>query len=389
MRRENMGGSNPGRRAARRGPGVPGAEGPSRRIPHASRSAARSASPSGTGEEGRPGGRGIKRFSGAEKGRIATGNQPGKKVVRREAPSEKRAFRRATLGEERARASKRTMERKPSHTSGKKLVLRGEKRPTRSQLLRELGHTTERQEKLHTPLKEELIRLNRFISNAGVCSRREADKFIAAGVVKVNGQIVTELGTKVSPTDEVRFDDQLITPERKVYVLLNKPKDVVTTTDDPHAEHTVMELVKGACEERIYPVGRLDRNTTGLLLLTNDGELSKKLTHPSHKVSKVYQVTLDKSVSVADIKTIANGIELDDGFIAADGITFVEGQDKDTVGIEIHSGRHRIVRRIFEALGYRVRALDRVSFAGLTKKNLPRGKWRLLSPREVSYLKMK
>jgi len=256
-------------------------------------------------------------------------------------------------------------------------------------LLRELGHTTERQEKLHTPLKEELIRLNRFISNAGVCSRREADKFIAAGVVKVNGQIVTELGTKVSPTDEVRFDDQLITPERKVYVLLNKPKDVVTTTDDPHAEHTVMELVKGACEERIYPVGRLDRNTTGLLLLTNDGELSKKLTHPSHKVSKVYQVTLDKSVSVADIKTIANGIELDDGFIAADGITFVEGQDKDTVGIEIHSGRHRIVRRIFEALGYRVRALDRVSFAGLTKKNLPRGKWRLLSPREVSYLKMK
>ncbi|MBP6969495.1 MAG: rRNA pseudouridine synthase [Prolixibacteraceae bacterium] len=281
------------------------------------------------------------------------------------------------------------MERKTSHTSGKKLVLRGEKRPTRSQLLRELGHTTERQEKLHTPLKEELIRLNRFISNAGVCSRREADKFIAAGVVKVNGQIVTELGTKVSPTDEVRFDDQLITPERKVYVLLNKPKDVVTTTDDPHAEHTVMELVKGACEERIYPVGRLDRNTTGLLLLTNDGELSKKLTHPSHKVSKVYQVTLDKSVSVADIKTIANGIELDDGFIAADGITFVEGQDKDTVGIEIHSGRHRIVRRIFEALGYRVRALDRVSFAGLTKKNLPRGKWRLLSPREVSYLKMK
>lgn len=281
------------------------------------------------------------------------------------------------------------MERKTSHTSGKKLVLRGEKRPTRSQLLRELGHTTERQEKLHTPLKEELIRLNRFISNAGVCSRREADKFIAAGVVKVNGQIVTELGTKVSPTDEVRFDDQLITPERKVYVLLNKPKDVVTTTDDPHAEHTVMELVKGACEERIYPVGRLDRNTTGLLLFTNDGELSKKLTHPSHKVSKVYQVTLDKSVSVADIKTIANGIELDDGFIAADGITFVEGQDKDTVGIEIHSGRHRIVRRIFEALGYRVRALDRVSFAGLTKKNLPRGKWRLLSPREVSYLKMK
>ncbi len=254
--------------------------------------------------------------------------------------------------------------------------------------MRELGHSTERQETVHTP-KEELIRLNRFISNAGVCSRREADKFIVAGVVKVNGQVTTELGTKVSPADEVRFDDRLLTPERKVYVLLNKPKDVVTTTDDPHADYTVMDLVKGACEERIYPVGRLDRNTTGLLLLTNDGELSKRLTHPSHKVEKVYQVTLDKTVSVNDMKKITDGIELDDGFISADGITFVEGQDKDTIGIEIHSGRHRVVRRIFESLGYRVRALDRVSFAGLTKKNLPRGKWRLLSPREVSYLKMK
>jgi 23S rRNA pseudouridine2605 synthase len=237
--------------------------------------------------------------------------------------------------------------------------------------------------------KEGLIRLNRFISNAGVCSRREADKYIAAGVVSINGQIVTELGTKVSPDDEVRFDNRLLTPERKVYVLLNKPRDVVTTTDDPHADRTVMELVKGACEERIYPVGRLDRNTTGLLLFTNDGELSKRLTHPSHKVEKVYQVTLDKVVSVNDMQKITDGIELEDGPISADGITFVEGQDKDTIGIEIHSGRNRIVRRIFESLGYRVKSLDRVSFAGLTKKNLPRGKWRLLSPREVSFLKMK
>lgn len=199
-------------------------------------------------------------------------------------------------------------------------------------------------------------------------------------MVTVNGQVVTELGTKVSPADEVRFDNRLLTPERKVYVLLNKPREVVTTTDDPHAERTVMDLVKEACEERIYPVGRLDKNTTGLILLTNDGELSKRLTHPSHKVEKVYQVTLDKTVSVADMQKIADGIELEDGPIAADAIAYVEGEDKDTVGVEIHSGRNRIVRRIFESLGYKVRSLDRVSFAGLTKKNLPRGKWRMLTP---------
>jgi 23S rRNA pseudouridine2605 synthase len=304
---------------------------------------------------------------------------------------EKLQGRRRTLGEQRAQTYLSSLEKRSgsSGPANKRLVLKGEKRPSRSQLLRELGHTTERQPSRHTTEKSELIRLNRFIANSGICSRREADKYITAGVVKVNGQTVTELGSKISLTDEVRFDDRLITPERKVYLLLNKPKDVVTTTDDPHAEYTVMDLVKGACEERIYPVGRLDRNTTGLLLLTNDGDLSKKLSHPSHKVEKVYQVTLDKTVSVGDIQKIAAGIELDDGLIAADAITFVEGQDKDTIGIEIHSGRHRIVRRIFEHLGYRVKALDRVSFAGLTKKTIPRGKWRFLTPREVSYLKMK
>jgi 23S rRNA pseudouridine2605 synthase len=324
-----------------------------------------------------------------EKGRVikrSSAIRPGKST------GEKTAGRRRTLGEERAQAYSRSAASRNAQTGqdgkGKRLVLRKEKRPSRSQLLRELGHTTERQTSSHSVEKSELIRLNRFIANAGVCSRREADTYITAGVISVNGQTVTELGTKVSPDDEVRFDNRLITPERKVYLLLNKPKDVVTTTDDPHAEMTVMDLVKGACEERIYPVGRLDRNTTGLLLLTNDGELSKKLTHPSHKVEKVYQVTLDKNVSVNDIQKIAAGVELDDGFIAADTITFVEGQDKNTVGIEIHSGKHRVVRRIFEHLGYRVRALDRVSIAGLTKKNIPRGKWRFLSPREVSYLKM-
>jgi 23S rRNA pseudouridine2605 synthase len=351
------------------------------------------------GLRGRPGSQSS--FSGGEDRGLGKPRFGEKKVIKRTntTPSEtfKKGFRekvqgrRRTLGEQRAQTYLSTVDRHsgPSAAGGKRLVLKGEKRPSRSQLLRELGHTTERQPSRHTTEKSDLIRLNRFIANSGICSRREADKYITAGVVKVNGQTVNQLGTKISPTDEVRFDDRLITPERKVYLLLNKPKDVVTTTDDPHAEYTVMDLVKGACEERIYPVGRLDRNTTGLLLLTNDGDLSKRLTHPSHKVEKVYQVTLDKTVSVGDIQKIAAGIELEDGLIAADAITFVEGQDKDTVGIEIHSGRHRIVRRIFEHLGYRVKALDRVSFAGLTKKTIPRGKWRFLSPQEVSYLKMK
>lgn len=271
----------------------------------------------------------------------------------------------------------------------KRLVLKSEKRPSRSMLIRELGITQERKKVPSRIEKQELIRLNRFIANAGICSRREADTYIAAGIVTVNGQIVTELGTKISPDDDVRFDNRIIKAERKVYVLLNKPKDYVTSTEDPHAERTVMELVKDACEERIYPVGRLDRNSTGLLLLTNDGDLSKRLTHPSHKVDKIYQVSLDRSVSVGDIQKIADGLTLEDGFIAADMVSFVEGRNKDTVGIEIHSGKNRIVRRIFEHLGYRVKSLDRVSFAGLTKKNIPRGKWRFLTPREVSYLKMK
>ncbi len=353
----------------------------------------------GRSEKDRGSGRKTGGFSGGETrfGKSRPGQPSTFRSSRDTAPKHvegKAPARRRTLGEERAQSYFRTAEKGniPSgHEGGKgkRLVLRKEKRSSRSQLLKELGHTTERQSIPHHEEKSDQIRLNRFIANAGVCSRREADTYITAGVVKVNGQTVTELGTKISPDDEVRFDGRLITPERKVYVLLNKPKDVVTTTDDPHAEHTVMDLVKDACEERIYPVGRLDRNTTGLLLLTNDGELSKRLTHPSHKVVKVYQVTLDRTVSVNDIQKVASGIELEDGLIAADAITYVEGQNKDTVGIEIHSGRHRIVRRIFEHLGYRVKALDRVSFAGLTKKNIPRGKWRLLTPREVSYLKMK
>jgi 23S rRNA pseudouridine2605 synthase len=233
------------------------------------------------------------------------------------------------------------------------------------------------------------MRLNRFIANSGVCSRREADKYIAAGLVTVNGEPVTEMGVKVKMSDDVRFDGRRLNAEKKVYILLNKPKDFMTTTQDPHADRTVMDLVKDACDERIYPVGRLDRNTTGVLLLTNDGELSDRLTHPSHKVKKIYQVTLNKAVTKNDLLQIADGVELEDGKIAADAVSFIDPADKTEIGLEIHSGRNRIVRRIFEHLGYKVKKLDRVYFAGLTKKNLPRGRWRILSKKEVQFLKMK
>ena len=234
----------------------------------------------------------------------------------------------------------------------------------------------------------EPIRLNKFLANAGVCSRREADDFIQAGVVTVNGEVVKELGTKVKRTDTVVFHDQPVTLEKKVYVLLNKPKDTVTTSDDPQQRKTVMDLVKDACPERIYPVGRLDRNTTGVLLLTNDGDLASKLTHPKFLKKKVYHVFLDKNVTAHDIQQIAEGVTLDDGEIRADAISYASETDKSQVGIEIHSGKNRIVRRIFESLGYRVVKLDRVQFAGLTKKNLRRGDWRFLTEKEVDMLRM-
>lgn len=234
----------------------------------------------------------------------------------------------------------------------------------------------------------EPLRLNKFLANAGVCSRREADEFIQAGVVTVNGQVVTELGTKVLRTDEVKFHDQPVNIEKKVYVLLNKPKDYVTTVDDPQQRKTVMDLVKDACPERIYPVGRLDRNTMGVLLLTNDGELACKLTHPKFLKKKVYHVYLDKNITAHDIQQIADGVELEDGEVHADAIEYADPNDKSQVGIEIHSGKNRIVRRIFESLGYHVTKLDRVMFAGLTKKNLRRGDWRYLTEKEVDMLRM-
>ena len=235
---------------------------------------------------------------------------------------------------------------------------------------------------------EAQIRLNKFMANAGICSRREADEYITGGKVKVNGEVVTELGTKINRTDVVEYEDKVVTPERKCYVLLNKPKDCVTTSDDPNGRLTVLDLVKNACQERIYPVGRLDRNTTGVLLLTNDGDLASKLTHPKFVKKKIYHVWTDKDINEEDMQRIADGIELEDGEIHADAISYVSDTDRNQAGIEIHSGRNRIVRRIFESLGYRVTKLDRVYFAGLTKKNLPRGRWRYLTQEEVNFLRM-
>lgn len=232
------------------------------------------------------------------------------------------------------------------------------------------------------------IRLNKYLSNSGVCSRREADKYIQAGLVKVNDIIVTELGVKVNQKDIIKFNDSVIKPEKKVYLLLNKPKDYVTTLKDRYAKHTVMELIEGACKQRVYPVGRLDRNTTGLLLFTNDGEMAKKLTHPSGKISKIYHVQLNKAVTKRDMQTLLDGIKLEDGFVKMDEISYTSESDHSTVGVQLHSGKNRIIRRLFESLGYNVRKLDRVYFAGLTKKGLSRGKWRFLTDQEIGFLNM-
>ena len=260
-----------------------------------------------------------------------------------------------------------------------------EKRPARK------TYTDKTQPKKQTRLVEDdgLVRLNKYIANSGICSRREADTFIENGLVSVNGVRVTELGTKVDPgKDELRFNGSRIKGEKKVYLVMNKPKDFVTTLSDPHADRTVMDLIsKSMCPERVYPVGRLDKATTGVLLFTNDGDLADKLTHPKHQVRKIYHATLDKNLRKEDFDAILSGIELEDGPIAADALSYVEG-DKTQVGLEIHSGRNRIVRRIFEHLGYKVKKLDRVYFAGLTKKNLRRGAWRFLDEKEIGLLKM-
>ena len=234
---------------------------------------------------------------------------------------------------------------------------------------------------------DEGVRLNKYISNSGICSRREADDYITAGLVSVNGVTVTELGTRVYPNDVVRFNDERIKGEAKVYIVMNKPKDFVTTMSDPHADKTVMQLLDGKCSSRVYPVGRLDKATTGVLLLTNDGDLADKLTHPSFEKKKIYHVFLDKNFKGTDFNSLLDGINLEDGFIKADGLSYID-EDKSQVGVEIHSGRNRIVRRMFEHFGYKVKKLDRVYFAGLTKKNLRRGQWRFLTEQEIAMLKM-
>ena len=245
-----------------------------------------------------------------------------------------------------------------------------------------------RKQESHSENGELLIRLNKYIANAGICSRREADNMITAGLISVNGNIITTLGTKISPSDVVKYNNETLRKERNVYVLLNKPKDYITTVEDPENRNTVMNLVFKACKERIYPVGRLDRNTTGVLLFTNDGELTKKLTHPSTNIKKVYHVELDRNVKLADLEKIKAGIELEDGIAQVDEIDYDHPSDGSHIGIELHSGKNRIVRRIFESLGYEVQKLDRVFFAGLTKKDLPRGRWRFLTEMEVNMLKM-
>lgn len=231
-----------------------------------------------------------------------------------------------------------------------------------------------------------MIRLNKYISNSGVCSRRDADSLIARGEISVNGKIVTDLGTKVSPESKVEYKGRILNPEKKVYILLNKPAGYVSTTDDPHAGKLVTELIKNACSERVYPVGRLDKDTTGVLLFTNDGELTKKLSHPSHGKKKIYHVHLHRPLTRNDMKRLAEGVDIGE-MVAADAVAYPDPEDKTQVGIEIHSGQNRVVRRMFEALGYKIKKLDRVYFAGLTKKNLPRGKWRFLTNKEINILK--
>jgi 23S rRNA pseudouridine2605 synthase len=271
----------------------------------------------------------------------------------------------------------------------KKIILSSEKNFSRKRNDEAKPARQEEGRKLQVVRKgEEEIRLNRFISNAGICSRRDADKLIALGEISVNGNVITELGAKVRRSDVIVYKGKPLDIEKKIYLLLNKPRGYVTTLDDPHAEHTVMELISQACEERVYPVGRLDKETSGVLLFTNDGDLAKKLTHPSYEKKKIYHVFLTKEFLEEHLEQLRKGIELEDGFIAADTINYADPQDKTQVGIEIHSGKNRIVRRIFEHLGYQIARLDRVIFAGLTKKNLPRGKWRFLTPREVGFLKM-
>lgn len=272
---------------------------------------------------------------------------------------------------------------KPNH------IQKNQSQPfTKSEIKQNYSPTKNSFRNLQEKDSNETIRLNRYLSKAGICSRREADEYIKAGLVKVNGKIVTELGTKVNLNDEVKFNNKIISPEKKVYILLNKPKDYITTTSDERGRKTVMQLIQGVCREKVFPVGRLDRNTSGVLLLTNDGELASKLTHPKYSKKKIYHVFLDKKLKQQDLNKLVEGVKDKGAVLQADAISYVDPNDKTQVGLEIHSGQNHVVRRMFEALGYSVIKLDRVYFAGLTKKGLPRGKWRFLTQTEINMLKM-
>lgn len=324
--------------------------------------------------------RGEKRF-GAKGKRIAEERPYGRKSSER--PSRKRDFEERPL--RRRSAEERPLKRRKSEIEEMRSKVE-DREPVRGVRHLPLQAYTPKPRKPKAK-EEEGVRLNKFIANSGICSRREADEYIAQGLITVNGETVTELGTKVFYSDEVRFDGTVIRGEQKVYILMNKPKDFITTTSDPHAEHTVLDLIAGKCKERVYPVGRLDRDTTGVLLITNDGDLTEKLTHPKHLKKKIYQVTLDKNLKKTDFDKVLKGVHLDDGMERADALSYVDGEE-NVVGIEIHSGKNRVVRRIFESLGYKVKKLDRVYFAGLTKKNLRRGQWRFLTDKEIAMLQM-
>jgi 23S rRNA pseudouridine2605 synthase len=324
-------------------------------------------------------------------------NRPNKPENKRKRPGKKvpgvRPYRTDFNGEEKLENRRPRISRDPDDAEPR---IRRKSRPIRSSAFDpekkqqdgRIRTHKERSNPSHGPVKYDAMRLNQYIASSGVCSRREADTYIKSGKITVNGKTVTELGVKVTTQDVVKLEGRKLKPESRVYILLNKPKNVMTTTEDPHAEKTVMDLVRNACRERIYPVGRLDRNTTGLLLLTNDGTLAKRLSHPSHRNKKIYQVSLDKPVIKDHLRKISEGIDLEDGIMAADTISYIDPDHKEEVGIEIHSGKNRVVRRMFEHLGYKVKKLDRVYYAGLTKKNLPRGKWRFLTNKEVNFLKM-
>lgn len=312
--------------------------------------------------------------------------KPNKNSSRGRQSSEKRDSKKNTKRTSDSKSFKRSSENESNNNFQKKHSYKGDTRKKYNTNFREKLNTSSK--KTSKASDNDETRLNKFIANAGICSRREADVYIKAGNVKVNGKLVTEMGYKVKPTDEVKFDDSLISLEQKRYVLLNKPKNYITTMDDERGRKTVMDLIESATKERIYPVGRLDRNTTGLLLFTNDGELAKKLTHPKHNVQKLYHASLDKKLSIGDMQKIAEGFILDGKRVIVDEISYIINQPKSEIGVKIHSGRNRIVRRIFEHFNYNVVKLDRVVFAGLTKKDLPRGMYRNLTEMEINSLKM-